>query len=197
MAKMTWNDEIAGVAQELSDTCVFQHDFEQRCDGKSVGQNIYWSSVQSLNEDTLLDSMKKWHDEIDYFDFEKNSCEKGEVCGHYTQMIWSTNYQVGCGATVCLGYGVIVACNFYPGGNVGTALPFEKASTPCADCTSIFTRKVSSGTKCEDKLCALVTESCVDANIKIKNCIAFSDLCKGESNLPFMTENCAKTCDLC
>jgi hypothetical protein len=30
--------------------------------------------------------MKKWHDEIDYFDFEKNSCEKGEVCGHYTQV---------------------------------------------------------------------------------------------------------------
>ncbi|ELU08796.1 hypothetical protein CAPTEDRAFT_141076, partial [Capitella teleta] len=61
------------------------------------------------------DSMKKWHDEIDYFDFEKNSCQKGEVCGHYTQMIWSTNYQVGCGATVCPGYGVIVACNYYPG----------------------------------------------------------------------------------
>ena len=47
MLKMTWNEELAAVAQRWADQCTFGHDDDRnKCDGTYVGENTYsaWNS---------------------------------------------------------------------------------------------------------------------------------------------------------
>lgn len=49
-----------------------------------VGQNLYAiSGTSSIN---ITNAVLRWYDEIQYYDYQLNSCQQGEVCGHYTQV---------------------------------------------------------------------------------------------------------------
>lgn len=62
------------------------------------------------------------------------SCEPGEYCGAWKQVVWNTTNAVGCGATMCdmvdLPGGVvwanttIVACNYRLPANLGLQNPY-------------------------------------------------------------------------
>jgi len=39
--------------------------------------------------------------QISYFNYDDRTCATGEVCGHYTQVVWAKSYKVGCGAAFC------------------------------------------------------------------------------------------------
>ena len=70
MMRMTWNTELAEVAQRWADQCTFGHDEERsKCDGTYVGQNAYssWNSQESTWEDTMVNSanaVQAWYDEV-------------------------------------------------------------------------------------------------------------------------------------
>jgi len=37
-----------------------------------------------------------WADEEKCYDYDSNTCAEGHMCGHYTQIVWSTTRKLGC-----------------------------------------------------------------------------------------------------
>ena len=70
MMKVTWNEELAAVAQRWADQCTFGHDDDRnKCDGTYVGQNAYssWNSQQFTQAEVMTDavnSVQAWYDEV-------------------------------------------------------------------------------------------------------------------------------------
>ncbi len=82
-----------------------------------TGENLYWASA--LKTATVRDgngnwiwhnSLKKvkeeevvqaWYDEVQWYDYATDSCAKGQMCGHYTQVVWNTTTELGCAAMAC------------------------------------------------------------------------------------------------
>ena len=46
------------------------------------------------------------------------TCAANRECGHYTQIVWTTTEEVGCGMSVCPTLGQIWVCNYRPAGNI-------------------------------------------------------------------------------
>lgn len=121
---LVWDDDLAAVAQAWADSCT---DNEQPIGlvdhnaGRSdnypgyVGENIYGSS----GTPSPTGAVELWASEEADYDYDSNTCSA--VCGHYTQVVWSTSERLGCGVSQCNGlqYGGTIVCNYSPGGNNG------------------------------------------------------------------------------
>ena len=82
-----WNDELATVAQNYADRCVFEHNPDRSTQSETfsyVGENLY-ASVGSAAD--YVGSVQSWYDEVADFDYNSNSCDPSKVCGHYTQVL--------------------------------------------------------------------------------------------------------------
>ena len=70
MMKVTWNEELAAIAQRWANQCTFGHDDDRsKCDGTYVGQNAYtsWNSQESTWEEVMantVDAVESWYDEV-------------------------------------------------------------------------------------------------------------------------------------
>jgi uncharacterized protein YkwD len=117
VAPLRWSQALARHAQKWADElaadgCTLEH---RRDD--PYGENLYWSSGAASASSVVA----KWADEANNYDHRRNSC-KG-VCGHYTQMVWSTTRSLGCGAASC-GNGEVWVCNYDPPGNFVGQKPY-------------------------------------------------------------------------
>ena len=65
-----------------------------------------------------------WASEVVYYDYESNSCDRGEMCGHYTQLVWSTTERVGCAMATCADGSEIWMCDYDPPGNYVGEWPY-------------------------------------------------------------------------
>ncbi len=99
-----------------------------------TGENLYWASASKkanvkdekghwLWQNSLQDIdeaavVQGWYDEVQWYDYETNSCEKDRMCGHYTQVIWNTTTELGCAATACTDRSQVWVCEYAPAGNV-------------------------------------------------------------------------------
>lgn len=74
-----------------------------------------------------------WIDEEPNYDHVKMACkcqpERSKcMCGHYTQLVWSTTKAVGCGNVTCNNeLGVLIVCSYNPPGNYQDENPFQYA----------------------------------------------------------------------
>ncbi|XVF08006.1 hypothetical protein REPUB_Repub06bG0188000 [Reevesia pubescens] len=60
-----------------------------------------------------------------FYDPKSNTCAKGEMCGHYTQVLWKDTVRVGCARVKCCnGKGFYVIYNYDPPGNYINEHPF-------------------------------------------------------------------------
>lgn len=86
-----------------------------------VGENTYAAGGSTINP---AQAVGLWASEASQYDYASNSCSG--VCGHYTQIVWRSTVEVGCGFAVCpnLQYGASLVCNYAPGGNVGGQRPY-------------------------------------------------------------------------
>ncbi len=140
---MQWNDTIAADAQlyanEMATKGIWGHDtIKNQNDGYghgNYGENLYTSTE---NGTTLVQASKSWIDEKVYYTYGKvgdaNTCESGQICGHYTQIIWKNTTFVGCAkskykvdmfiAGANFKGGDIIVCKYQTPGNIVTQTPY-------------------------------------------------------------------------
>jgi pathogenesis-related protein 1 len=126
-APLTYSQELAASSQKWANQlkqnnrCQMRH---SKPDGK-YGENLFWASalewsdgkreVQQVSPKKVVDD---WAGERADFDYKNNRCAKGRMCGHYTQVVWSTTATVGCAVAVCEDTREQVwVCRYQPPGN--------------------------------------------------------------------------------
>ncbi|XP_062587556.1 peptidase inhibitor 16-like [Saccostrea cucullata] len=155
MRKMKWSIELAQVAQNYANKCIYGHNSARTSETKaltsqfsSVGENLYVTSRSNANPSSAVES---WDAEKSDYTYSNLSC--ADVCGHYTQVAWASSEYVGCASSTCSSFsglpssfngGTIVICNYGPGGNYNGQKPY-KSGAPCSSCPS--------GYSCSNNLC--------------------------------------------
>jgi uncharacterized protein YkwD len=116
---LTWSNHLASVAQEWASTLVKTGKFAHRPKNK-YGENIFEARGYHASPSEVVG---EWAAEAKDYDRAKNTCRAGAVCGHYTQLVWRSTRQVGCGVARGGGREVWV-CNYDPPGNWIGERPF-------------------------------------------------------------------------
>ncbi len=79
------------------------------------GKWIWHNSLVKVKDEAVVQA---WYDEVKWYDYKTDSCEKGQMCGHYTQVIWNTTTELGCAAMACADRSQVWVCEYAPAGNV-------------------------------------------------------------------------------
>lgn len=121
-APLEWGREVARYARRWASKrrrdCAMVHS------QGPYGENIFWGAVGgSWTPDRAVNA---WAEETAYYDRATNTCAQGQMCGHYTQMVWNSTTKVGCARVECFaGAGYIVICCYDPPGNFVGESPFD------------------------------------------------------------------------
>ncbi|XP_040999130.1 basic form of pathogenesis-related protein 1-like [Juglans microcarpa x Juglans regia] len=114
---ISWNKTLAAYAQNYGNQrrdCVLEHSMgpysENICSG--------WSGF------TVLEAVKMFVDEKQFYDYKSNKCVKDEECRHYTQVVWRDTTSLGCAKVRCHSGGIFVTCNYFPPGNNDGERPY-------------------------------------------------------------------------
>ncbi|XP_078311153.1 cysteine-rich venom protein Mr30-like isoform X2 [Crassostrea virginica] len=175
MGKMSWDDEIAMVAQTYADACKgLVHDGNQQrsIPGRfSVGQNL----ASAGNDLSWAEVIKLWYDEVK--DFTMGGPNELRKVGHFTQVVWSTSIKIGCGFAQC-GSTRSYVCNYGPSGNYDINNPYM-AGTACSNCSST----------CSNNLCDCGSKACENGGtMNFNRC---SCTCSGPS---YIAPSCQLNC---
>jgi uncharacterized protein YkwD len=108
---LVWSTKLADVAQHWADTlrarhCAFEHSNGQ------YGENLAAGTIGVLDPAGTVDY---WYSEIKDYKFPDGGFSMRT--GHFTQLVWKSTTQVGCGHAQCNGLDVWV-CEYDPAGNV-------------------------------------------------------------------------------
>jgi pathogenesis-related protein 1 len=128
---LAWDGALAATAAAWAATCtdtVAPAGLLDHNPGRSsghpwyVGENIYASTGAA----TASGAVASWASEVADYTYATNSCAAGKVCGHYTQLVWSTTTRVGCAKHDCpaLLYRSTIVCDYGPGGNIVGSKPY-------------------------------------------------------------------------
>jgi pathogenesis-related protein 1 len=114
---LVWSDKIAAVAQEWAETLLSRGQFLHR-PNSSHGENLFEiDGGRTLPERVVGD----WAAEARDYDYHMNAC--AGICGHYTQLVWRTTRQIGCGVAHDARREIWV-CDYDPPGNVIGKKPY-------------------------------------------------------------------------
>ncbi|KAI9897729.1 hypothetical protein N3K66_007585 [Trichothecium roseum] len=105
-SSLTWNATLASFASSwISSSCKMSHS------GGPYGENL------AIGYPDPAAAVRAWGDERASFDFRDGGFS--HETGHFTQLVWRSSRQVGCGRRDCgEGKGWYVACEYLPVGNV-------------------------------------------------------------------------------
>ncbi|WP_295447124.1 CAP domain-containing protein [uncultured Thiodictyon sp.] len=125
VAPLQWSAALAGSAQEWADTLATRNGCAMKHSAGPLGENLYWASPlrfsdgrqqpQSIEPEKVAGS---WAGERRFYRPATNDCAAGQVCGHYTQMVWRATTQVGCAYRVCANDEQVWVCQYRPAGNI-------------------------------------------------------------------------------
>lgn len=134
---ITWSGDVAAIAQEWADQLASQDEscttpgHRDDLGARNLGENLFWAWAPGSAAPPLVTSQNvvdSWGSESQDYDATTHTCAEGSVCGHYTQIVWRTTEQVGCGKASCEssqnGPTIIWVCNYSPPGNIGGETPF-------------------------------------------------------------------------
>lgn len=142
MRALSWDDELATIAQRWADQCTDGHDKERSVRRFHVGQNVALTWTYEY-EDDLLDEpdwdsqIYAWYNEVTEFHFKASSISPfqfSKKLGHFTQLVWSNTNKIGCGYAYyrqsVRGLTKIYVCNYGPGGNIIGGSMYKKSPQP-------------------------------------------------------------------
>ncbi len=109
-APLAWSERLAARAQEWADFLLASKKFVHR-PNPIYGENLFEITGGGASAAEVVND---WAGESRDYDYKSNKCRG--VCGHYTQIVWSTTKEVGCGVARGGGREVWV-CNYDPPGN--------------------------------------------------------------------------------
>jgi len=158
MMKMEWNSELAARAQAHSSTCPSSHTDSSilGTDGENMA-GYAGSSFVLTDQTDVTDSVQQWFNEkADSGTYQNGGQFTGfdsctGTCGHYTQVVWASANEIGCGLSSCpMGSmpGYQLTCQY------STSLPGRFGGNMMG--STIFTP----GTACS--ACPIEPEVCVD-----------------------------------
>jgi len=109
---LTWSNELSKVAKKWAlelqkQGCAFKHSKYQ------YGENLFTGTTGYFDAEYVVSA---WGSEKEFYNYKKNKCKNGEMCGHYTQMVWNNTTEVGCAKITCNGMDIWV-CEYNPPGN--------------------------------------------------------------------------------
>jgi len=111
-------------ANYLANTGKFDHDPNNL--KHKYGENLYAFSKNAPPD--YNDIVQKWYDEGKYYDLDSNRCQAGEICGHYTQIVWKSSKLLGCASAQYkkgrFKNGYVTVCKYYPYGNIVGQRPY-------------------------------------------------------------------------
>jgi uncharacterized protein YkwD len=113
-----WDSIAAGVAQAWAAQCNYEHNPDASSQYAAAGGTGGLGENLAAGAPTLSVSgaVAAWLGEQQSYDHATNTCAAGEVCGHYTQIVWSTTTAVGCAQQSCT-----TGSPFGGGGSIGPA----------------------------------------------------------------------------
>lgn len=130
-APLKWNCDLARFSQNWANADTYEHSTEQQrgqiIQGGIAGENL---AIDSGSTALMSDLNKGWIDEKLFWNNSTNECAPDKVCGHYTQMVWKTTTEIGCGIirqSKKLGdefRSSYLVCAYYPGGNTSGEKPY-------------------------------------------------------------------------
>lgn len=114
------NDSAQTWAENLASKGVFEHSQSDN------GENLYvsYTTATSIPADTLADkAVTSWYNEVSSYDYDNPG--HSDTTGHFTQVVWKSSTQLGCGAARGIKTmngtkfnAFYVVCQYSPGGNV-------------------------------------------------------------------------------
>jgi uncharacterized protein YkwD len=110
MAPLKWSKQLAERAQDWADALLARRQFVHR-PNSTFGENLFEITGAAASPWQVV---MAWAAEAQNYDYNSNKCHG--VCGHYTQIVWSSTREVGCAVARSGGREVWV-CNYDPPGN--------------------------------------------------------------------------------
>lgn len=130
---LTWSAKLANYSKQWTDHlgsgshCQIRH----RSGTPPYGENLYrasalrWSTGErEILPVTIRNVVKAWTDEERWYDYNRNRCQPGKQCGHYTQIVWRKTTEVGCALKVCADKSQTWVCSYNPPGNFQGVKPY-------------------------------------------------------------------------
>ncbi|KAE8766408.1 Pathogenesis-related protein 1A [Hordeum vulgare] len=110
---LRWSNKLSRYARRWSAArrfdCVMMHSV-----GSPYGENVFWGTGWDWR---AVDAVGDWASEASFYDWRAQACHPGQVCEHFTAIVWRTTKYVGCGRAECLAGGVFITCSYDPPGN--------------------------------------------------------------------------------
>ena len=134
---LRWSPQLASYAQQWADqlrkrnNCRMKHRPGKGRFAQQYGENLLWVGptrwsdgrveLYRMSPETITDV---WADERRDYRYRSNSCKRGEICGHYTQIVWRDTQEIGCAKAVCRDQSQLWVCNYNPPGNYRGKRPY-------------------------------------------------------------------------
>ncbi|XP_014469499.1 PREDICTED: venom allergen 3-like [Dinoponera quadriceps] len=132
MPDLTWDNELAMVAQRWANQCKYGHDACRNIERFQVGQNVAIRGSTGENLSTVDQMILSWYSEVDLMNkkyvssFPKDDTYK--KIGHYTQIVYGNTKTIGCGRIFYKDgkwNQQYLVCNYGPAGNYPNAPVYQ------------------------------------------------------------------------
>ncbi|NXB70407.1 PI16 inhibitor, partial [Donacobius atricapilla] len=148
MMKMTWDTDLEVSAQIHAKNCIW---------GQNGGRgraNLF-AAASTLD---VKSAIEEWNRERKFYNLTTSTCDPGQTCDNYTQVVWAETTRIGCGKSSCKkmdGIDIenvqLLVCKYFPPGNKKNKIPYMEGPS-CEICRR--------DTVCENNLCGdLLTPS--------------------------------------
>ncbi|CAD7689143.1 unnamed protein product [Nyctereutes procyonoides] len=141
MQRMDWSESLARWAQARAALCGAPT--QSPASAPRATQQVGWNvQLLPIGSASFIHVVGLWFAEGQWYSHSAAECAHNATCTHYTQLVWATSSQLGCGRHRCSGAQAEMeafVCAYSPGGNWEAngkpIVPYRKGSW-CSLCTA-------------------------------------------------------------